>query len=236
MQGMAVLLLELSYGLNHKQGDQSDVKKSVKLMLHWLGAMRHIDAVVERAHKVVIRILQQHKFKTIFSELLAGHNPAHEQTQHVAPSFVHSHPEPTAYPASENVTQMPPAERYAGLYAAYTQPESGISNPTSTEHRLFAGLGQSQAQQPLLPQMNQMPSQAEQYQNFENPHNNQFMFSNPFMTSYDQDAPFGLTPDNLWPGAGVSGHEGLAEQHGVGYPNYPYMMNQNPTDGPQQPQ
>ncbi|KAF2439824.1 hypothetical protein P171DRAFT_395811 [Karstenula rhodostoma CBS 690.94] len=234
MQAMAVLLLELSYEMDNMQGDRSDVKGSVRKMMHWLGAMRHTDAVVERAHKVVIRILQQPKFKAIFSELLAEDNLAHELIHHGAFNYGHSHPEPTAYPPSGSLPQMPPTEWYGGPFAANTQRKSGDFNPAATDSQLLAGLGQSQAQQQLL---NQMPSQAEQYQYLETPYNNNFMFSNPFMTSYDQDAPFGMIPEDLWPRPGASGDGGLAaEQHDVGHPNYPYMMDENPSDDPPQPQ
>ncbi|KAK7190378.1 hypothetical protein DPSP01_011545 [Paraphaeosphaeria sporulosa] len=238
MQAMAVLLLELSYGLNHMQGDRSDVKKSVKKMLHWLGAMRHTDTIVERAHKVVIRILQQHKFQTVFNEILTDTNPAHEQTHHASFNSGHAHPDPTMYPPMGSMIQMLPTEWYSGPFAANTQPEDVVFSPVTTnlqmtDPQLLVGFGQTQEQPQLLSQMTQMPSQAEQYRYLEYPYNNQFMFSNPFMTSYDQDAPFSLNPDDLWPRAGALGDGSLGEQNGINYPSYMYEMDQNASSGSQ---
>ncbi|KAL5402472.1 hypothetical protein PMIN04_012984 [Paraphaeosphaeria minitans] len=241
MQAMAVLLLELSYGLDHTQGDRSDVKKGVKKMLHWLGAMRHIDPVVERAHKVVIRILQQHKFRSICNELLGDTSLAYEQTHHLSFNLGHTHPGPAVHPPSGSMSQMPPTEWYNGPFAATTQPEGDVFNPATmdpqlTDPQLLAGFGRTQEQQQFPPQMTQMPSQAEHYRYLDYPYNNHFMFSNPFMTSYDEDAPFSLTPDDLWPRAGASGDGSLGEQQGMNYPNYLYRMDQNTPGGSQQPQ
>jgi hypothetical protein len=230
MQAMAVLLLELSYSLNHMQGDRPEAKKSVKKMLGWLITMRHTDAVVERAHNVIVRILQQHKYQAIFRELLTEdledpeERSAHEYTQHAASSFGYSHPEQTNHPTTnENMPQIPPNEWYGGPYTAHAQPEHGIFDPTTDP--------------PLPAQMDQMPSPyAEQFQYLEHPYNNQFIFSNPFMTSYDQDSPFGLNPDDLWSNAGPSGDGGPAQQQGDNYTDYPYLMDQNPPGDPQQQQ
>jgi hypothetical protein len=213
MQAMAVLLLELSYGLDHMQGDRPEVKKSVKRMLGWLSAMRRTDAVVERAYDVIARILQQHKFQTMFDELLTEDLEdrfTYEYTPHVASSFGHSHPEQITHPTTnESITQMPPNQWYGGSYTANTQPEYGVFDQTMTDSQ-------------FLPQMGQiLSSQAEQFKYLEHPYNNQFMFSNPFITSYDQDAPFGLTPDDLWSRGGTTGGGGSAKQQGVNYLDYP---------------
>lgn len=229
---MAVLLLELSYGLNHNQGDRSGVRKSVEKMLNWLDAMRHTDDIVERAYRVVIKILQQHKFKAIFSDILGESKPVHEHTQHASSSIGHAHP--TKNPPGGKTSQIPPSDWYSGPYAANTQPEGDVSNLAMKDPQLAAGFGDPQEQQ-ILPQMTQMPPQTEQYQYLEYPYPNQFMFSNPFMTSYDQNAPFSLTREDIWPSLGSSSDGGFAEQQGA-YANFPYMIGQDASGGPQQPQ
>ncbi|KAJ4352177.1 uncharacterized protein N0V89_007524 [Didymosphaeria variabile] len=228
MQAMAVLLLELSYEQNHMQGSQVDVKNSVKRLFHWLNAMRHTDAVVERAHKVIVKIIQQQRFQTIFSELLIDNEPAHIKNEHVAPSFGHPRQEPPTYPDSGHVPQLQPNQWYGGYVASNNRPGSGSFSQATAGPQLLAGLERSQAHQQLLPQMNQLHSQPEQYQYLEDPYSNQFMFSNPFITSYDQDAPFVLTLDDLWSRTEPSGHGAFAEQQGVNYPNYSYTMDHNP--------
>lgn len=231
---MATLLLELSYGLKHKQNDRSDVKKSVEKMFGWLDAMRHTDDIVDRAYKVVIKILQQHKFRTMFSEILGECNPTHEQTHHVPSNPGHTHPRPTEYPPNGDSSQVPTSEWYSGPYAANTQPEGDITYRAMTNPQPETSFGSSQGQQPF-PQMAQISPQAEQYQYFEHPYNNQFMFSNPFMTSYDQSAPFSLSPQDMWPRLGSSGDGGFAGQQGA-HGHFPFTMGQDASGGSQRSQ
>jgi hypothetical protein len=121
-------------------------------MLGWLSAMRHSDAVLERAHNVIVKILQQHRYQAIFGELLTENRLAHEQAQHVAPSFGHSRPERTTDPmTNRNSPQMPPTDWYGGPCTAITQPDHGIFNTTPIDPQLLSDLGHPHPQHQTLP-------------------------------------------------------------------------------------
>ncbi|KAL1596299.1 hypothetical protein SLS60_008944 [Paraconiothyrium brasiliense] len=235
MQAMAVLLLELSYEQNHMQDDRVDVTNSVKRLFHVLNAMRHTDAVAERAHKVIVKILQQQRFQKIFSELLIDKEPEHVKNEQVAPTLSQSRQEPPTYLNSGHVPLLRPNQWYGGYDASNAQPESGSFDSATTGPQFSASLERSPAQQQLLPQMNQLHSQAEQYQYLEDPYSSQFKFSNPFMTNYDQNAPFALTWDDLWSRPEPPGHGSFVEHQNVNHTNYPYALDQNPQGRPQRP-
>ena len=60
MQGLTVLLLELSLGGIHLTMDKSHATKCVDKLIRWLDSMKPVDAVSASAYDVVTKVLSQH--------------------------------------------------------------------------------------------------------------------------------------------------------------------------------
>ena len=80
MQAMAVLLLELSYCEDSVRDEYMNVRNSIKKLLRWLRAMQPYDAVVVRAHRIVVNILKQNIFHSSAKDLLMEEDHTQERS------------------------------------------------------------------------------------------------------------------------------------------------------------
>ena len=68
MQGLTVLLLELSVGGAHLTIDKQHVKGCAKKLMRWLQSMAPVDEVSERAHEIVAKVLNNQDQSEAMSE------------------------------------------------------------------------------------------------------------------------------------------------------------------------
>lgn len=118
----------------------------------------------------------------------------------------------------------------AGLAYDFARPDSG-SYTTEANYQFPVGLDQLRApHEAVTPMMHQSQPPAESFQFAEGSFNNPYMFSNPFMTGFDQGQPFGLSIGELWAQANSQADDSLADEQAFDYQGYPDATNQNPQD------
>jgi hypothetical protein len=80
MQGLMVLLLELSVGGVHLSIDKQYVKNPANKLMRWLRSMAPVDEVSERAHEIVAKVLNSQSQSQAMSDQIP-HLPMEEHAQ-----------------------------------------------------------------------------------------------------------------------------------------------------------
>ncbi|KAJ4299594.1 hypothetical protein N0V90_004840 [Kalmusia sp. IMI 367209] len=236
MQAMAVLLLELSHCEKHMRSNHTNIRSSVKKLIRWLRALRTSDAVVERAYKVIVNILHLPQIKASAAELLAEDNDFQGKRPNIPAYFTNRHSEQAGPSETSCMPQAPPSQWYGGHYPPQRQTGAAGFNPSATDPQFMVDLVQPQVQQQANAHISQPQPQSEHFDLLGGPIANSSMFSSPFMTSHDQDAPFGLSLNDFWSQVGTMGPGDFGEQDDPNYQMYSPMMDQNQPQGQQPPQ
>ena len=118
----------------------------------------------------------------------------------------------------------------AGLGYDFARPDTD-SYSAEANFQFPVGLNQLRAPQDAIsPMMHQNQPAEESFQFAEGSFNSPYMFSNPFMTGFDQGQPFGLSIGELWAQANSQADDSLADEQAFDYQGYPDATNQNPQD------
>ncbi|CAA9957039.1 Fungal-trans multi-domain protein [Pyrenophora teres f. maculata] len=108
MQGLTVLLLELSLDGIHLTGDKSHVTSCVDKLIGWLQSMGTVDAVSKSAYGVVAKVLSRQKEKDAAEKQMPQPQPMTEDRQGYSPQGFTLEPQPQPQSQPEFVQSLAP--------------------------------------------------------------------------------------------------------------------------------
>lgn len=191
---MTVLLLEFSYCTQSVRSEPpTNIQGSINKLLRWIRATRSHDPVMVQAHKVVVDILKQDKFRSIAKDLLVEKDFL-IVPQRTGPDPIYDNPSNFTHPMNT------PGAQYVNSLSSQNQFANANTSATKQFPQPMLYFGQQPMQQEPVTQVNQPQYQTEPFPFMNDFFMSQYLFDNPTTTEFDQTQSFGYNLDDLFPG------------------------------------